>query len=237
MDTTLVIVGPGRLGRSAAQILRSKAKPFQIIGRGQPIPKADLTWLTVPDREVEAAAQGVPAGGILLHASGALEVDVLRPHTQAGSLHPLMTFPGPEIGMPTGPTIPAAVAGDPAAIGPATALAEDLGFTPFEVSGDRRLYHAAAVTAGNFATTLMVHAGAMLSGAGVPPDQARTLLAPLAIASIKNAAQHGAHALTGPIARGDERVISSHLEALTSKDRSLAALYADLCEYTRQLKR
>ena len=237
MDTTLVIVGPGRLGRSAAQLLHSKNHAFQLIGRGQPIPRADLTWLTVPDREVKAAAQVVPEGGILLHASGALEIDILRPHPQAGSLHPLMTFPGPEIGMPTGPTIPAAIAGDPAAIGPATALAEQLGFTPFELTGDRRLYHAAAVTAGNFATTLMLYAGDMLSGAGVPADQARNLLAPLAIASIKNAAQHGAHALTGPVARGDEPVIASHLKALKSEDPLLAALYADLCEYTRQLKR
>lgn len=236
MDTTLVIVGPGRLGRSAAQILHSKAQHFQLIGRGQAIPKAGVTWLTVPDREVMSAAQGVPPGGVLLHASGALETEVLRPHAQVGSLHPLMTFPGPEIGMPAGPMIPAAVAGDRVAIEAATTLAETLGFTPFEVSGDRRLYHAAAVTAGNFATTLMLHAGAMLSGAGVPTDQARFLLAPLAIASIKNATQHGAHALTGPIARGDEQVIDSHLDALASLDPELNRLYADLCKYTRSLK-
>jgi predicted short-subunit dehydrogenase-like oxidoreductase (DUF2520 family) len=237
MDTTLVIVGPGRLGRSVAKILHSRGQDVQLIGRGQAIPKAPLTWLTVPDREVKAAALGVPVGGIVLHASGALEFDILRPHPQAGSLHPLMTFPGPEIGMPTGTTIPAAVAGDAAAVGAATALAKELGFTPFEVTGDRRLYHAAAVTAGNFATTLMLHAGAMLSGAGVPPEQARALLAPLAIASIKNVAQHGAQALTGPIARGDEQIVASHMEALTSMEPSLAALYADLCEHTRKLKR
>jgi len=236
MDTTLVIVGPGRLGRSAAQILQSKGRDFLLIGRGQPIPRADVTWLTVPDREVKAAAQEVSEGGVLLHASGAMEIDVLRPRSQVGSLHPLMTFPGPEIGMPTGDTIPAAIAGDPAAIEAATALADELGFTPFEVTGDRRLYHAAAVTAGNFATTLMLHAGTMLSTAGVPADQARMLLAPLAIASIKNAAQHGAHALTGPIARGDEHVINSHIEALGCNDPSLAALYAVLCEHTRKLK-
>ena len=236
MDTTLVIVGPGRLGRSVAQILGSKGRDFHLIGRGQPIPKADITWLTVPDREVQAAAREVSKSGILLHASGALDVDVLRPHTQAGSLHPLMTFPGPEIGLPTGPTIPAAIAGDGPAIDAATALAEELGFTPFEVTGDRRLYHAAAVTAGNFATTLMLQAGAMLTGAGVPADQARDLLAPLAIASIKNAATHGEHALTGPIARGDEHVVTAHLEALTLQDPSLATLYADLCEHTRKLK-
>jgi len=237
MNTLLAIVGPGRLGRSAAHILKRDGHPHVLIGRHEPIPAADITWLTVPDREIESAAQAVPAGGIVLHASGARTIEPLRPHRPAGSLHPLMTFPGPEMGLPEEPAIPAAIAGDSEAIEAARTLSKMLGFTPFEVPGDRTLYHAAAVTSGNFASLLMIEAGRMLTAAGVSDEHARSLIAPLAIASIKNAAAHGSFALTGPIARGDEKVIAAHTEALENMDPELATLYQALVQATRRLKR
>jgi len=147
-----------------------------------------------------------------------------------------MTFPGPEFGLPTEDRIPAAVAGDPAAIQAATSLANTLGFTPFEVPGNRALYHAAAVTSGNFASLLLVEAGRMLQAAGVPEAETGPLLMPLAIASIRSAAQHGAAALTGPIARGDEAVIQSHTNALKEMDPELADLYRALAAATRRMK-
>jgi predicted short-subunit dehydrogenase-like oxidoreductase (DUF2520 family) len=237
MTNSIVIVGPGRLGRSVAQILQENGHTHRLIGRGEAIPSSELTWLTVPDREIEAAAQAVPLGGIVLHASGARTTEALRPHTPAGSLHPLMTFPGPELGLPEAAVIPAAIAGDPDALRAAQGLAEMLGFSAFEVPGDRALYHAAAVTSGNFASVLMLEAGRMLTAAGVPEDQALPLLAPLAIASIKNAAAHGSSALTGPIARGDEQVIASHAVALYKLDPDLAKLYRALTLATRSIKR
>ena len=62
MNETLVIVGPGRLGRSATEILSKAGYPVVLIGRETSIPAADVTWLTVPDREVAAVAQDVPPG-------------------------------------------------------------------------------------------------------------------------------------------------------------------------------
>jgi predicted short-subunit dehydrogenase-like oxidoreductase (DUF2520 family) len=167
MTTSVIIVGPGRLGRSVATLLERRQIPAQLIGRHDRIPRAALTYLTVPDREIGDAAARVPKGGVVLHASGATGVEVLRPHKKAGSLHPLMTFPGPEIALPSG-EIPAAIAGDPEAVAAGRKLAELLGFVPFEVQGDRALYHAAAVTAGNFATALLHEASTMLAAAGVP---------------------------------------------------------------------
>ncbi len=235
MDDSLVIVGPGRLGRSAHQILSEAGHPVVLVGRHDPIPAARLTWLTVPDRAVAAAAQAVPAGGVVLHASGALDVDVLRPHPKAGSLHPLMSFPGPELDLPTG-TVPAAIAGDEDARIAAHGLAEKLGFTPFTVGGDRRLYHAAAVIAGNFATTLLVEAGRALSACGVSEPEARRLLAPLATTSLTNTIASGADALTGPVARGDDDIIAAHQSALDELDPKLGALYEALTRATRQVK-
>jgi predicted short-subunit dehydrogenase-like oxidoreductase (DUF2520 family) len=237
MSEPLVIVGPGRLGRSASALLRSASRPHRLIGRGESIPKATLTWLTVPDREIQNAAMSVPPGGIVLHASGASDISILRPHEPAGSLHPLMTFPGPEIALPSESMIPAAISGDDAAVEAAQALAIDLGFTPFNVPGDRALYHAAAVTAGNFASILFIHAAKMLTAAGVSEEDAPHILAPLAIASIKNVASHGVSALTGPITRGDDKVIDAHETALQKLDPETLALYQALVSSTLGLKR
>ena len=234
-SSQLTIVGFGRLGRTVEQQLRAKGWTLRVCRRGDTIPASPLTYLTVPDAQVADVARQVPHGGILLHASGALGLDVLAPHAQTGSLHPLMSFPGPELARPMG-TIPAAVAGTDSARAAAQTLASALGWTPFEVQGDRRLYHAAAVMAGNFGTTLLHEAAQILSRAGVPPDVAPGLLAPLAIASIQNASAVGpARSLTGPVARGDTAVIDGHRDALATDPR-VQALYDALVEATELMK-
>lgn len=232
----LCIVGPGRLGRSVAAALRAGGHRVRLVGRGEPIPAGPLTWLTVPDREIAAAAAATPTGGVVLHASGATDLEPLRAHVHPGSLHPLMSFPGPELGLPRMDEVPAAIAGDPEARAAAAAIARALGWHSFEVPGDRRLYHAAAVLAGNFATALLAEAAAVLSAAGVPADQAPALLAPLALTSLRNAAAVGpARALTGPVARGDEEVIGAHREALAGLEPRLLRTYDALLEAARAL--
>jgi predicted short-subunit dehydrogenase-like oxidoreductase (DUF2520 family) len=233
----LLIVGPGRLGRSAVALLGREGPPPPLLGRGDRLPSADLTWLTVPDREIGAAAARVPPGGIVLHASGATDLAPLAAHPRAGSLHPLMTFPGPEVGLPAAdPPTPAAVAGHPDAIAAATRLAQALGWRPFPVPGDRRAYHAAAVVAGNQATVLLGLAAEILTLAGVPPEDAPSLLAPLALQSIRNAAAASpADALTGPVARGDEAVLAAHRAAISGLPQEVQEAYKVLTRATRRL--
>lgn len=211
----VVIVGAGRLGRSLHLLLPAAGVPTRLVGRGAPVPSdTDTILLCVPDSAVASVAAITPAGPVLLHCSGALDLEPLRPRSPVGSLHPLMTFPGPELGLPVLTGVPAAVAGDPEAVAVARALARRLGLVPFEVPGDRRLYHAAAVIAGNFATVLLGEAARVLEAAGVPPDQAVGALIPLAEQSVRNARQGAARALTGPVARGDEETLDRHRRAL-----------------------
>jgi predicted short-subunit dehydrogenase-like oxidoreductase (DUF2520 family) len=233
----VIIVGPGRLGRTVAHRLRELGQDVQLIGRGQPVPAGPLTWLTVPDRSIAAVAATVPAGGVLLHASGAAGLEVLGTRPGRGSLHPLMTFPGPELApLRAGEVVPAAVAGDAPAQAAARRLAVALGFTPFAVPGDRRAYHAAAVMAGNFATTLLGLASRIMVEAGVPADEAPALLAPLALQSLKNAALRGpTAALTGPVVRGDDAVIESHLDVMAQRCPSILPAYRALVAATREL--
>jgi predicted short-subunit dehydrogenase-like oxidoreductase (DUF2520 family) len=126
-----------------------------------------------------------------------------------------MTFTGVEIRSDMPDVIPAAVCGHPDAKLAAEALALDLGMTPFDYSGDRRIYHAAAVLSGNFATVLLARAAQLLSSQGIDEAMARALLAPLAAQSIRNAADGAPEdVLTGPVARGDHEVIQNHMDAL-----------------------
>lgn len=232
----VLLVGPGRLGRSLAQALRARGLWVELAGRERPIPAHPLTWLTVPDAALAEVAAEVPPGGILLHASGASPVDCLRPHRPAGSLHPLMSFPGPERAMPPMEGLPAAVAGDEPALEAARALALRLGWRPVVIQGDRRLYHAAAVLAGNGATTLLAAARDLLIAAGAPRDQALDLLGPLARASLDNALRLGPEAAqTGPAARGDRALLEAEAEAIAATAPALAPLFRELSALSLRL--
>jgi predicted short-subunit dehydrogenase-like oxidoreductase (DUF2520 family) len=224
----IAVMGMGRLGRSLQQLMAAaphlEAVPWR---RNDPIPcNVDVYWICVSDGAVQEVAGRIPTGNVVLHASGALPVEVLRPHRPAGSLHPLQSFPGPEVHLPSGKDLPAAIAGDPLALAAAQRIADELGFNAFSVHGDRRAYHAAAVIAGNFGTTLLAEASRLLGTVGVDPAIAPKILAPLALASIEQAAQHGpAKALTGPFARGDAKTIAGHLQVLDEKDPQLGEIY------------
>ena len=195
-----------------------------------------MYWICVSDAAVAEVAASIPTADttgahkpVVLHASGALSHDIMRPHRYCGSLHPLQSFPGPHIATPPMDGVPAAVAGDTEAVAAAQKLATGLGMAPFAVHGDRRIYHAAAVIAGNFSTVLIAQASRLLESAGVPAADAPRILGPLAMASIAQATmdQHTspASALTGPFARGDSETVTGHLRALDDTEPELTELY------------
>ncbi len=229
------IVGPGRLGRSLAVLLDRAQHQTTLFSRGE-APVGDVILLTVPDDAIATAAAALPAtASVVLHCSGSRDIDVLRPHQPAGSLHPLMTFPGLHA-LPDLSGVPAALAGDPQAVEVARQLAVDLGMSPFEITGDRRLYHASAVIAGNFATVLLQAATTALRQAGAPHDRAAEILLPLALQSLRNAPPEPSQALTGPVVRGDADVIAGHLKALEEAGLTeILTLYSALTDHTRTL--
>lgn len=228
---TIAILGQGRFGRTLAPLLVARGYTVKTWRRGEPFPDCDLAWITVSDAAVAEVARALPVGPIVLHASGALDTEVLAPHVRRGSLHPIQSFPGPERATPPLEGVPAGLAGHPDAVRAGREIALSLGMAPFDVPGDRRLYHAAAVLAGNFATTLLDAAARALAGAGAP--DAAKLLAPLALASIRQTAELGFEGgLTGPFARGDAGVVAGHLAALQDLDPQLATLYRALGQAT-----
>lgn len=214
----LGIVGAGRLGRSVAIYAARAGLDVGVVHRGQPVPAwgpDDVVLLAVPDRALGEVAAAIGVGPLVVHLSGATDLEPLAPHARRASLHPLMTFPGPEVALPDPTVVHAAIDGvDAEARAGAWALAAALGFRPFAAPPDRALYHAAAVIAGNHATVLLAEAGRVLAAAGLDAGEARRVLLPLAVASLENAVADPAAALTGPAARGDEATLARHRAAL-----------------------
>jgi predicted short-subunit dehydrogenase-like oxidoreductase (DUF2520 family) len=224
------IVGAGRLGHALAAALHEAGIEVEgPLGRGAQ-PTAEVVLLTVPDGEIRAAAASTPAR-LIGHCSGATGLDVLGDREGFG-LHPLMTVP--EGGAAPFRGAGCAVAGtSDDALGTATALARALGMRPVEVADeDRAAYHAAASIAANFLVTLEGAAERLAATAGVP----RELLVPLARAALENWAAKGAeHALTGPVARGDEATIARQRQAIAERAPDLLDTFDALVAASRVL--
>ena len=221
----VAVIGDGRVGRAVAAALRgADVEVTGPLGRGATAGEADIVLLAVPDAEIAAAAALVAPGRLVGHFSGATTLE----HEALG-IHPLMTVAGET----SFAGVPAAVAGStPHALERARAIAEAIGMTAFEIAdADRAAYHAAASIASNFLVTLEVFAGELAATAGVPRDA----LVPLAQAALDNWRSHGAAALTGPIARGDEGTVSRQREAVHDRLPARSELFDALTAATRDL--
>jgi predicted short-subunit dehydrogenase-like oxidoreductase (DUF2520 family) len=236
----LGVIGAGRLGTALTAALRQAGYPVEGPARRGEVPRdCDALVLCVPDAEIGAAARAVAGAAPLVgHTSGATPLSAMDP-AGAGlfGLHPLQSFAGeetPEAFAGAG----CAIAGtSPKAIGLARRIAEDLGMTPFEIDDEgRAAYHAAASVASNFLVTLEADAERIAGGAGLAPTEARALLAPLVLRTVRNWAELGPEqALTGPVARGDDATVEAQRSAVAETAPELLALFDELVERTREL--
>ncbi|MGH2867914.1 MAG: DUF2520 domain-containing protein [Solirubrobacteraceae bacterium] len=234
---SLAVVGRGRLGSALCTALRDPATPgpelrvSEPLGHDPDLTGFDAVLLCVPDAAIESAAAAVPPGRLVGHCSGASGLGRLAPH-EAFSLHPLMTVAAGAGERLVGAG--AAIAGStPAALDFARRLAEKLQMHAFELAEeDRTAYHAAASIASNFLVSLEAAAERLAAGTGLE----RELLVPLVRATVENWAELGPErALTGPIARGDERTVTAQREAVAERTPELLAMFDSLVEVTRTL--
>ncbi len=239
----LTVVGPGRVGRAIASAATAAGFEVTLAGRDRlesALSGAEAALLCVPDSAIEEACGSVAEYArdirFVGHTSGATDLDALATAAAGGasifSLHPLQTIRDQASDLAGAPC---AVSGsDREALIFAEGLARSLGMSPFEIADENRAaYHAAASIASNFLVSLEESASDLLERAGVA--DAREMLAPLVLRTAANWAEHGAAALTGPIARGDEETVERHLEALAEADPELLDLYRALAERTRAL--
>jgi predicted short-subunit dehydrogenase-like oxidoreductase (DUF2520 family) len=224
----VAVMGAGRLGRSLAAMLPPRGVRVTLVRRGEGVPDdADAVWLCVRDAELPGLAAALApveatrgASRPVLHASGALGAEVLAPIACRGVLHPLMSFPGPEVGLPDLSGAGARVEGHPRAVVMARTLAGVLGLRVVEGIDPTRWHAAACLASGHLAAAFLT-AAEVLEGAGLDAESARAALGPLARESLRRAVESGDTALTGPAVRGDVTTEERHRAALGDADRAV----------------
>jgi predicted short-subunit dehydrogenase-like oxidoreductase (DUF2520 family) len=207
---------------------------------------SNLVIIAVPDQSIRSVAESLASLTSLkfnhmfvCHTSGALTSDVLEPVARKGarvfSMHPIQTFPRQnslkdQIRSMKGITY--GIEGPRNAFATATIVVRKLGgeilFVPKEA---KILYHLACVIASNYSVALV---GAIESIAGKFAQKKLQPFEKLLQTSLENAMRLGAgKALTGPIVRGDSKVISDHLKSIRNPE--LRALYKSLGTYVLKL--
>ncbi len=253
---TLSIIGAGKVGQTLARLwhecsifriqtitnrtTESAAQAAAFIGAGTPASApgpADIYMLGAPDPAIEAIAYALkPAeNALVFHCSGAFSSELLAiTGAKTASLHPFQTFPE-KLGALTGTYC--ALEGHSEAVAVLKDALEKIGARPLEIATkDKIIYHAAAVFASNYMTTLAEAALQCLDRAGIGRETGLKILMPIMKNTLANIEKHGpARALTGPIARGDMALVEKQLEALGRWDQDIAALYKALAETTADI--
>ncbi len=261
--TTLGIIGAGNVGLTLA-ILAERSGHYTVkvaardkmaasasldkFNSGCPVvdPReaatCDLVLLTVPDASIRQVCESLvsrfKSTAVVAHCSGALSSDELA--SAAGiataSLHPLQTFPAVAESLNRVAGTYCYYEGDDTAEMAIRQFAERLLMQPIAIQKSAKtLYHASAVMACNYLSTLMDASLQLAEAAGIERNTMWQSLDPLITATLANIRNNGpAKALTGPIVRGDAGTVSRHLEALQS-DENLREVYKALGQQTADL--
>ena len=195
--------------------------------------------ISTPDEQIANVAQELARIGgeelrekVVLHTSGAMDSAVLeavrKRGAKVGSLHPLQSF--------SGVTVPAlegrifTVEGEIQAVRVAQRIARALGGSPVRLAASKKLlYHAAATMAA--AHVLAVEEGAtqLLISLGMKRSEAMRGLLPLTRQVLENFERLGPRAAwTGPLSRGDYKIVRAHLDALQESPEEFAQAYEAL---------
>lgn len=232
------IIGTGRLGRSLSSILTQKSVPHTLHDRSYPASLTGIVYICVSEHEIARVATRINYHNdvIVLHASGSLGLEVFpEPGANIGCLHPIQSFPGPELGLPQ--TIPATLlCGEAMTVAGKQSImkfAQLLGYTVHPFKGERLAYHTAAVLSGNFTTILFSIAKEVLIREGYSDVEAGEMLHALAEHSLENA-KTGAlsDVLTGPLARDQQAILSAQQHAL-QWDSDIQDLYKTFVTVSR----
>ena len=192
---------------------------------------ARIVLLAVPDREIEPLARelarNVPRGWrarTVIHHAGALGPSALAPLSRRGAavavLHPLQVLGSSRAARAVLAGSRARIEGDARGVRTARRLALDLGLVPVRFPrplgpAGRAAWHAAASLASNDLVALLSLAAETLGATGLGPDEALTVLLPLARGALAHLEAGGIEgALTGPVARGDAATVASQLRTL-----------------------
>lgn len=201
---------------------------------------ADAWLIATPDREIVGCADRIAAlpvlreGDVVFQCSGSIASQELAKAADAGahvaSVHPLKSFVDPSDAVRTFSGTYCAAEGDGDALAILTPAFEAIGGVVRTIDPEfKAIYHAASVVVCNYLTALLESGLRCYTKAGLDRDIATRMMTPLVTGTLENVLELGtARALTGPIARGDDRVVARHLAALYAWDGRIAAIYREL---------
>jgi predicted short-subunit dehydrogenase-like oxidoreductase (DUF2520 family) len=235
-----------KIGAVVARDVPSARKAVRFIGAGQAhaaavrgIFASRVILITLPDDAVTEIAEELARigaeelrGKVVLHTSGALGpsvLGVLKSNGAAvGGMHPLQTFSG--VGVPPLEGKIFAIGGDVEAVKTARQIALALGGSPVRMEGNKKvLYHAAAVMAAGQVLAVEEAATQLFVSLGVRRREAVRALLSLTRQVLENFERLGPRAAwTGPLSRGDFKVVRAHSDALRESPKEFAHAYEAL---------
>jgi predicted short-subunit dehydrogenase-like oxidoreductase (DUF2520 family) len=223
---------PARRERFREQVpeVRAFAEPEALLD------DVELVILAVPDDVLPslAASLRMYAGQAMVHTSGLLGADVLRPAmaagTQAVEFHPLVAFADLDRALAALPGATIAIEGDDELAAHLSDMAEAIGGVPVRLApGSKAAYHAAAVLAAGGVVALLDTIREVGAVMGLDETGTLEIYVPLLEQTVANARALGiAAALTGPATRGDAGTVSAHLEALAASAPDTLPVYRAL---------
>ncbi|MDY0374452.1 MAG: DUF2520 domain-containing protein [Desulfobacterium sp.] len=215
---------------------------------GDAAQRGKIVFITTPDGAIQEVFETLAAQKqkafqpetVVFHCSGALSSSLFSkvPDLARGSIHPLQSFAPHEPGQPSpfkGVNI--SVEGDDLAVVQGTEIIRDLGGISFTIPTQAKtLYHAAAVVASNYLVTIEHFAVELLKEADLSEPRAYEILEPLISGTLANIGRKGTMAaLTGPVARGDDKIVAAHLADLEKKRPDYLELYKTLGRHTLKI--
>jgi predicted short-subunit dehydrogenase-like oxidoreductase (DUF2520 family) len=273
---TVAIIGAGRVGSSvgfllkragyavtavAARTTTAAEKAGAFIGGGEPLAdvikaasKAEIVFITTPDRDIRevcdtvATGGGLKSGSLVVHMSGAHSLDLLNAARTAGSsravIHPLQSLASREQGIKNLPGSYFRIEADPGALKTAKEIVKALGGIELGMpkwSSDKEsaaLYHAGAVAVSNYFVALVDYGLKFYQALGADKKDALKAVLPLIRGTLNNIETLGIpDALTGPIMRGDTQTVRDHLDAMQKRTPELMGLYKELARQTVSVAR
>ena len=252
-----LFVGNGvfEVGAVVTRSLETARDAVAFIGQGTPadsldsLNPAEVVLVAVPDDALEpvvhnlARTDAVRPGDVVFHASGSRGSDVLGPLSDLGahvaSVHPVQSFARPAESATRFAGTWCGMEGDEQALQVLEPAVRSIGGIPFAVDRDAKLfYHAGAVFACNYLNVLVEIASLCYEKAGVRRDDTATIFGPLVRQTLENILKHGpAEALTGPVARGDVKLVERQGRELAAWREDVGAAYGVLGHFATGLAR